>query len=143
MGMIGTAMVLALAFQAVESAEASSSGGEQTLAAFLWYDHPINKGKMACDKSIRSQQDAFFNRRYQKRIEQLTKAYVAETGGDPSLEVIPALRCVRDRGLVDSAFAQGMSEFEVALERMEQRFGLVPSRPQLVDCRGSIRIGTE
>ncbi|WP_447762633.1 hypothetical protein [Sphingopyxis panaciterrae] len=125
MGVIGTAIVLALAFQAVESAEASSSGDEQTLAAFLWYDHPINKGKMACDKSTRSQQEAFFNRRYKKRIERLKKAYEAENGADPGLEVIPALRCVSDRGLVRSAFAQGMSEFEVALERMEQRFGLV------------------
>jgi len=126
MGMIGTTIVLALAFQAVESGEASSSGDEQTLAALLSYDHPINKAKMACDKSIRRQQEAFFNRRYKKRIERLTKAYVAENDGDPSLEILPVLRCVRDRGLVDSAFAQGMSEFEVALGRMEQRFGLVP-----------------
>ncbi len=80
---------------------------------------------MACDKSTRSQQEAFFDRRYKKRIERLKKAYEAENGTDPGLEVIPALRCVSDRGLVRSAFAQGMSEFEVALERMEQRFGLV------------------
>lgn len=80
---------------------------------------------MACDKYTRSQQEAFFNRRYKKRIERLKKAYEAENGADTSLEVIPALRCVKDKRLVDSAFAQGMSEFEVALERMEQRFGLV------------------
>lgn len=125
MVMIGTAIVLTFALHAIEPPEAPSPGEEPTLAHFLWYDHPINKGRMACDKSARSQQEAVFNRRYKKRLDRLKKAYEAANGADPGLEVIPALTCVRDRRLVRPAFAQGLSEFEVALERMERRFGLI------------------